>query len=172
MENASKTAVVTGISSGIGLALVQQLLAEHYVVVGTTRSGELPGFAHPRLHVVALEATDGPSRAQAAARIRALLTAAGPDLLVNNAGIAPDVFAVEPNYATFTQTLDTNVTGVVFFTELLLPVLRAGKSCSCPATWVCRATPPPTGPATASLRPLSICTPPCWPRAWPTGTSG
>lgn len=60
-ENAVKTAVVMGISSGIRLALAQWLLAGQYAVVGPSRSGELPGFS-PRLHVVALEATDGPSR--------------------------------------------------------------------------------------------------------------
>lgn len=124
MENSVKTAVVTGISSGIGLALAKKLLAEHYTVIGTTRSGQLPGFDHPRLHVVPLEATDEQSRTQAAAHIHALTN--GLDLLVNNAGTAPDVFAVEPAYAAFTQTLDTNVTGVVFFTELLLPHLRSG----------------------------------------------
>ena len=124
MENSVKTAVVTGISSGIGLALTKKLLAEHYTVIGTTRSGQLPGFDHPRLHVVPLEATDEQSRTQAVARIHSLTN--GLDLLVNNAGTAPDVFAVEPAYATFTQTLDTNVTGVVFFTELLLPHLRPG----------------------------------------------
>ena len=124
MENSLKTAVVTGISSGIGLALTKKLLAEHYTVIGTTRSGELSGFEHPQLHVVHLEATDDQSRTQAAARIRSLTD--GLDLLVNNAGTAPDVFAVEPAYAAFTQTLDTNVTGVVFFTELLLPHLRPG----------------------------------------------
>lgn len=124
MENSVKTAVVTGISSGIGLALTKKLLAEHYTVIGTTRSGQLPGFDHPRLHVVPLEATDEQSRTQAVAHIHSLTN--GLDLLVNNAGTAPDVFAVEPAYAAFTQTLDTNVTGVVFFTELLLPHLLPG----------------------------------------------
>ena len=124
MENVVKTALITGISSGIGLALTEQLLTEHYTVIGTTRSGQLPGFDHPRLHVVQLEATDEQSRVQATARIRSLT--AGLDLLVNNAGTAPDVFAVEPEYASFTQTLDTNVTGVVFLTELLLPHVRSG----------------------------------------------
>jgi NAD(P)-dependent dehydrogenase (short-subunit alcohol dehydrogenase family) len=124
MENSLKTAVVTGISSGIGLALTKQLLAEHYTVIGTTRSGQLPSFSHPRLHVVPLEATSEQSRTQAAARIRALTN--GLDLLVNNAGTAPDVFTVEPTYAAFMQTLDTNVTGVVFLTELLLLQVRPG----------------------------------------------
>ncbi|RZK31856.1 MAG: SDR family NAD(P)-dependent oxidoreductase [Hymenobacter sp.] len=124
MEKSFKTALVTGISSGIGLALTKHLLTEHYTVIGTTRSGQLPGFDHPRLHVLPLEATEEQSRAQVVARFRSLTD--GLDLLVNNAGMAPDVFAVEPDYASFTQTLDTNVTGVVFLTELLLPHIRPG----------------------------------------------
>ncbi|TVT40528.1 SDR family NAD(P)-dependent oxidoreductase [Hymenobacter setariae] len=124
MENSIKTAVITGISSGIGLALTKKLLAEHYTVIGTTRSGRLLDFDHPRLHIVPLEATDEQSRTQAAARIRSLTDSL--DLFINNAGTAPDVFTMEPTHAAFTQTLDTNVTGVVFLTELLLPHVRPG----------------------------------------------
>jgi NAD(P)-dependent dehydrogenase (short-subunit alcohol dehydrogenase family) len=57
MENAVKAAVITGVSSGISLALTKKLLAEHYTVIGATRLGKLPAFDHPRLHVVPLEAT-------------------------------------------------------------------------------------------------------------------
>ncbi|RZK28969.1 MAG: SDR family NAD(P)-dependent oxidoreductase, partial [Hymenobacter sp.] len=89
MENSVKTAVVTGISSGIGLALAKKLLTESYTVIGTTRSGQLPGFDHPRLHIVPLEATNEQSRTHAAARIHSLTD--GLDLLINNAGTAPDV---------------------------------------------------------------------------------
>jgi len=124
MENHQKTAVVTGINSGIGLALTKKLLAENYAVIGTTRSGELSGFAHPNLQVVALDVTDHQQRAQAIARILAL--SASLDLLINNAGVAPDVFVVELDYEAFTQTIDTNLTGVVFFTEPLLPHIRPG----------------------------------------------
>jgi len=74
--------------------------------------------------VVALEATDAASVQQAVSRIAALTD--GVDLLVNNAGIAPDVFAVLPERAAFQQTLDTNVTGTVFFTEPLLALVKDG----------------------------------------------
>jgi len=124
MNNAIKMAVITGISSGIGRALAQKLLAEDYQVIGTTRTGQSKELDHPNLQVVALEATDEASVQQAAGQIAALTT--GIDLLVNNAGTAPDVFAVAPELATFTQTLATNVTGTVFFTEQLLPFLNEG----------------------------------------------
>ncbi|MBO2011505.1 SDR family NAD(P)-dependent oxidoreductase [Hymenobacter negativus] len=119
-----KTAVVTGVSSGIGRALAQKLLAEGYQVIGTTRTGQAEGLSHPNLQLVALEATSEASVQQAAGQIAALTT--GIDLLVNNAGTAPDVFAVAPERAAFTQTLTTNVTGPVFFTEALLPYLNSG----------------------------------------------
>ncbi len=124
MSNSSKTAVITGISSGIGLAMAKKLLAEGYQVIGTTRSGQLDGLTHPNLHLIGLEATDATSIAQAVNRIAALTD--GVDLLVNNAGAAPDVFAVLPERAAFEQTLATNVTGTVFFTEPLLAQLKDG----------------------------------------------
>jgi NAD(P)-dependent dehydrogenase (short-subunit alcohol dehydrogenase family) len=124
MNNAMKTAIVTGVSSGIGRALAQKLLAEGYQVIGTTRTGQVEGLNHPNLQMVALEATSEASVQQAAGQLAALTS--GIDLLVNNAGTAPDVFAVAPELATFTQTLDTNITGPVFFTEALLPSLNDG----------------------------------------------
>lgn len=120
MEN--KTAVITGISSGIGLALTQKLLNEGYQVIGTTRSGKLTNLEHAHLQVVSLEATDQHSIAQAVAGIMALTE--GIDLLINNAGTAPDVFEVNPEINTFNETLITNITGPVFFTEALLGRLK------------------------------------------------
>ena len=124
MNRLNKTAVVTGVSSGIGLALTKKLLNEGYNVIGTTRSGVLEELSHPDLQIVALEATDRQSSRQAVERILALTD--GIDLLINNAGAAPDVFAVEPEYHAFTQTIDTNITGVVFFTEPLLEHMNEG----------------------------------------------
>lgn len=118
MNNLNKTAVITGISSGIGLALAQKLLQEGYNVIGTTRLGAIYGLTHPNLQVVPLEATNTTSIEQAVAQITQLTN--GINLLINNAGTAPDVFAVIPEAGSFNQTMATNVTGVVFFTEPLL----------------------------------------------------
>lgn len=118
------TAVVTGGSSGIGFALTQKLLSEGYQVFATSRSGDIPGIVHPSLTVIPLDITDL-SMVQAAA---ATIADSGRkiDLLVNNAGAAPDVYDLEPKPEAFTQTFATNVTGLVFFTETLLPHLRQG----------------------------------------------
>ena len=120
MEN--KTAVITGISSGIGLALAQKLLNEGYRVIGTTRSGKITNLQHANLQTVSLEVTDKDSIQQAISQITTFTD--GIDLLINNAGTAPDVFEVIPEMNTFNDTLATNVTGAVFFTEPLLPWLK------------------------------------------------
>lgn len=124
MSNQTKTAVVTGISSGIGLALTQKLLAEGYQVIGTTRTGKLADLSHERLHIVPLDVTNEESIRQAVSSLAGLTT--GVDLLVNNAGTAPDVFAVIPEIGAFNETFATNVTGTVLFTESLLPYLHDG----------------------------------------------
>ncbi len=124
MNNLNKTAVVTGISSGIGLALVKKLLAENFNVIGTTRSGLLGDFEHDSLEVIALEATDKDSVDAAVKKIAELTK--GIDLLINNVGAAPDIFDVTPEINAFNQTIATNITGVVFFNEPLLKMIKDG----------------------------------------------
>ncbi|WP_299289445.1 SDR family NAD(P)-dependent oxidoreductase [uncultured Mucilaginibacter sp.] len=124
MNNQNKTAVITGISSGIGLALAKKLLAENFNVIGTTRSGVLNDFQNDNLEVVALDATDKGSVASAISRIAELTK--GIDLVINNAGAAPDIFDVTPEINAFNQTIATNITGVVFFNEPLLEIIKDG----------------------------------------------
>ena len=125
MNTQSKTAVVTGANSGIGLALTKKLLAEGYRVIGTARSGRIDGLSDANLTVIPLDVTDDTSIQQAVARLGQLTQ--GIDLLVNNAGIAPDVMSMAaPDRTAFRDTFATNVDGTVFFTEPLLALLRDG----------------------------------------------
>lgn len=122
MNSENKTVLITGVSSGIGYALTKKFLNENYRVIGTTRSGKLDHFQHPNLSIVALEATSQESLWLATQHIKKLTQKV--NILINNAGIAPDVFNVIPEYEVFTQTLNTNVTGVVFFTESVLDFIE------------------------------------------------
>jgi len=125
-KNTLKTAVITGVSSGIGLALVQCLLKENYFVIGTTKSGYLKDIQHKNLKIIALDLDSEVKRKGFAREI----TKEVPyiDLLINNAGIAPDVFQEKPDLASFMQTISTNLTATVFFTEQLIEkVNKNGK---------------------------------------------
>lgn len=78
-----RTALVTGASTGLGLAFAEMLLAEGVSVWGTSRDpARLP--SRPGLHPVRLELADG-AAAEAAYRAAAR-EAGGFDLVINNAG--------------------------------------------------------------------------------------
>ena len=78
-----RAALVTGASTGLGLAFAEMLLAEGVPVWGTSRDpARLPG--RPRFHPVRLELGDGVA-AEAAYRTAAA-EAGGFDLVINNAG--------------------------------------------------------------------------------------
>lgn len=117
------TAIVTGASSGIGLAIASALAARDYALVVTSRT---ISAAHPsvreigakRLIAVGGDIADAAtSRAVLAA---ALETFGGVDLLVNNAGIfIPKPFATYSDDE-YDRLMGTNVRG---FFQLTRPVL-------------------------------------------------
>ena len=117
-----KTALITGCSSGIGLALTKKMLEQNYQVLATTKSGKL-AIDHPRLTVVELDLSVNESIEAAGHRIAQLNLQI--DLLINNAGVAPDIHLTKPSYTSFTATLAVNLTGTVFFTECILPLLSS-----------------------------------------------
>ena len=114
-----KTVLVTGCSSGFGLAIARDFLERGWRVVATMRNpkeGLLP--ASDRLTLLPLDVTDAASIARAVA-------AAGPiDVLVNNAGIgflnALEATPVETARALF----ETNVLGLVAMTQAVVPAMR------------------------------------------------
>ncbi|TVT39343.1 SDR family NAD(P)-dependent oxidoreductase [Hymenobacter setariae] len=125
MNTYAKTAVVTGANSGIGLALTQKLLAEGYQVIATARSGQIDSLQNTNLTVIPLDITDAASIEQTVAHIGQL--AQRIDLLINNAGIAPDVMSMAaPDRMLFRDTFATNVDGTIFFTEPMLALLNDG----------------------------------------------
>jgi NADP-dependent 3-hydroxy acid dehydrogenase YdfG len=126
MEQPSRTAVVTGASSGFGAAIARGLAREGFrVIVGARRlarlealAGEIGGIALP------LDVTDAASVAAFAAAVGEAAPAL--HLLVNNAGGAhgtePIAQAVD---AKWTTMFETNVLGVMRMTRDLLPLLLA-----------------------------------------------
>jgi NADP-dependent 3-hydroxy acid dehydrogenase YdfG len=123
----TKTAVVTGASSGIGAATARRLAAEGYRVVLVARRKERLEALAAELHalgraaeVVALDVTD-------AAAVRAVADGLEScDVLVNNAGgaVGLDYVAVA-DPADWRAMYEVNVLGSLAFTQALLPKLVA-----------------------------------------------
>jgi NAD(P)-dependent dehydrogenase (short-subunit alcohol dehydrogenase family) len=78
-DGGARLAVVTGSSSGIGLAVASQLLAQGWQVIGLQRGA--PPIDHPAFRAVAVDLTDG----EAVNRIATALPT--PNALVHAAGV-------------------------------------------------------------------------------------
>lgn len=118
----TKTAVVTGASSGIGAATAERLAKDGYqVVVAARRMDRLSELAE-RIggRALPLDVTD---RASVAALADAVHDC---DVLVNNAGAA---FGADPlataDPADLARSFEVNVLGTLWVTQALLPRLRA-----------------------------------------------
>lgn len=77
------TALITGTSQGLGLALAERLLAEGWTVHGFARGPQ--ALAHPQFRAHAVDVTD---EAAVRAAVAAIAAAGRLDLLINNAGTA------------------------------------------------------------------------------------
>lgn len=122
---ATRTAVVTGASSGIGAATAALLAEQGWdVVAAARRLDRLEALAaeHPRVRPHLLDVTDDGSVKALAAAVPAC------DLLVANAGGAYDLDPLAvADVDAWARTYDVNVLGLVRTVQALLPALRAAR---------------------------------------------
>jgi NAD(P)-dependent dehydrogenase (short-subunit alcohol dehydrogenase family) len=120
---AGKRALVTGGTSGIGLACVQALLDEGADVVAVTDSAaQLEAMpAADRLTVLRCDLADRADIASLAAQLDA---DGGIDILVNNAGIWSQSTPGELPLETWDRTLAVNVTAPFLLARALAPGMR------------------------------------------------
>ena len=115
------TAVVTGASSGIGLAVAKALVADGYRVVGTSRDPDQNPIDQ-RLATVEYMPLDLADNAS----IEAFANRAGDvEVLVNNAGESQVGPLEELPMEAIERLFQLNVFGAVRLTQLLLPGMRA-----------------------------------------------
>ncbi|MHC6224421.1 oxidoreductase [Pseudomonas sp. X10] len=121
-----KTLLITGTSSGFGLALAQEALADGHRVVGTVRSEQAkaalealaPGRAIGRL----LDVTDFAAIDQVVAEVERTI---GPvDVLVNSAGYGHEGILEESPLSEMTRQFEVNVFGAVAMMKAVLPYMR------------------------------------------------
>jgi NAD(P)-dependent dehydrogenase (short-subunit alcohol dehydrogenase family) len=117
----SKTAIVTGASSGIGEATADRLAKAGYKVYGTSRRGTRAGkrsFEMLTLDVTSDESVEG--------AVSEVMRMTGRiDLLVNNAGFSTAPAGAEESSIEQAQSVfDTNFFGIVRMTRAVVPHMR------------------------------------------------
>ncbi|MGW6283332.1 oxidoreductase [Kribbella sp. NPDC055071] len=123
----SKTALVTGASSGIGAATARKLHELGYVVYGAARRlDKMKDLADQGIRLIELDVTDEDSLQAAVRRIHE--ETGRIDVLVNNAGYGSygaveDVPLSEARYQ-----FEVNVFGAARLIQLVLPGIRAQRS--------------------------------------------
>lgn len=120
----SRTAFITGASTGIGRATAQQFQAEGWNVVATMRSPRDGAdlAALPRVLVARLDVTDSTSISAAVGDARAAF--GGIDVLVNNAGFGAYGPLEVTDMEVVRRQFDTNVVGLLEVTKAVLQTMR------------------------------------------------
>lgn len=126
----TKTFLITGVSTGLGLALAEAALADGHRVVGTLRNEaararfdrKSPGRSFGKL----LDVTDTAAIAPMIAEVE---SAIGPiDVLVNNAGYGHEGTIEESSLDDLRRQFEVNVFGVVALIQAVLPYMRTRRS--------------------------------------------
>ena len=118
----SKVILITGASSGLGLALAQQLAGKGHRVYGTSRRPQDAGLPYT---MIAMDVQDGASVRSA---IAAIVEKEGRlDAVINNAGIGIAGPLEQLSMEHIEKALDTNVKGVIRVIQAALPHLRRSK---------------------------------------------
>lgn len=115
-----KIVLITGASKGIGKALTEKLLKNDFSVIGTSRNGKID-IKHNDFYPLKLDLSKPESIENAHKKIFNKFNKI--DILINNAGIGPDLDTDFPEIKSFHQTFNVNVNGTVFFTEPLIELI-------------------------------------------------
>jgi NAD(P)-dependent dehydrogenase (short-subunit alcohol dehydrogenase family) len=128
--------VVTGVSSGIGLAIAEDLLTRGYRVFGSVRhSGDGEALAArlgERFEPLLFDVTDADLLGAAAERVGQFLGGRGLKALVNNAGIGPAGPLLHQPMAEIRQVFEVNVFGLLAATRVFAPLLGARRDAGHP----------------------------------------
>lgn len=127
----TRTALITGATSGFGAAAVHRFAQAGWRVIATGRRAErlqplVDAYGPERVHAAVFDVRDTAAMEAALAALPAGF--ADIDLLVNNAGLAQGTApAQSASLEDWRTMIDTNVTALVTLTHRLLPQLVALK---------------------------------------------
>ena len=97
------------------------MLAKNYFVIGTSRNGKIKELENNDFYSLKLDLSNPISIENAHKEIFSKFNQI--DILINNAGIGPDLDTYLPEFKSFNQTFNVNVNGTVFFTEPLIELI-------------------------------------------------
>ena len=122
----AKRWLITGVSSGIGKALMDAVIAHGDTVVGTVRKLPADGAPLPdNARLAILDVTDPASVARGVTE--AVDWMGGVDVLVNNAGSGMFGVVEACSIDDFRKVLEVNYFGLISVTQAVLPHLRESK---------------------------------------------
>jgi len=117
----SRTALITGASSGIGLATAGLLLSQGYRVIGLSRRGPVAELEHDNFSPVALDLGD---LELLDAKIREVLNAGEIDCFIHAAGQGHFGSIEQFSIAQIETSMRVNLTSAMVISRSLVPVLR------------------------------------------------
>jgi len=125
-----RTVVITGASTGIGLATARFLIGKGFQVFGSVRkqadANRLQAALGEAFTPLVFDVTDGPSVRAGARQVERALAGAPLAGLINNAGVAVAGPLLYLPIEDWRQQLEVNLTGVVIATQAFAPLLGAG----------------------------------------------
>jgi meso-butanediol dehydrogenase / (S,S)-butanediol dehydrogenase / diacetyl reductase len=126
-----KCALVTGGTTGLGLAIAGRFLHEGAQVVITGRDHDLGERAAqalgPGARFVAADAVDPDAAASSVTAAVAHL--GGLDVLVNNAGVGVTARLIDTPLADYDRVMNVNVRGYLLYAQLAYPYLARRRGC-------------------------------------------
>ncbi len=132
MSITNKSAVVTGVSTGIGRAIAKSLTDAGWRVFGSVRkekdAQDAAAALGPNFTPLIFDVTDEEGIARGAAQVKAALAGATLGALVNNAGVAVGGPVAHLNMDDLKRQIDINVYGPIRATKAFLPLLGADKA--------------------------------------------
>ena len=166
----TQTALITGATSGFGLAAARRFAAAGWRVIATGRRAErlqplVQEFGADKIHAAVFDVRDSAAMDAALAALPPAF--ADIDLLVNNAGLAQGTApAQSASLQDWHTMIDTNVTALVNLTHRLLPGLIARKGAiinisSVAATYPYPAATPMAAPRRSSASSRWACARTC-----------